>query len=114
MLETWKNITLYPLYQVSDLGRVRNKYGHVLKPIRRNRELCVYLKNPILKRFEWRRVSALVLREFKPQQRKLGHVYHINKDYNDNRACNLKWIYGKEFSRRVQLTKNQFHQILEP
>lgn len=111
-VENWKTITLYPTYEVSDMGRIRNKQTQrVLSPIRRNRELCVYLKNYTLNRFEWRRVAALVLREFKPQGRKLGHVYHINKNYDDNRASNLKWIYGREFHIRARLTKNQFHQI---
>lgn len=86
--EIWKVIPDYPEHQISNFGRIKNKYNYLIKgsPCR-NGYIQVELKTG-----EKRMVHRLVLSTFNPieNQEKLT-VDHLNGIRNDNRLENLQW-----------------------
>ena len=75
---------------MSDLGRVKNKHGRILKPEIRNGYYSVDLmKNG--KRYKFR-VHRLVAEAFIPNPDNLPQVNHKDEDkLNNNIASNLEW-----------------------
>ena len=87
-METWKKISNN--YQVSNLGRVKNKKGQILKPyISSTGYLKVRLDNG-----KQEYVHRLVATAF--CENKGNCVDHINGNKKDNRAENLEWVSPKE------------------
>lgn len=97
--EQWKDIYGYEgIYQVSNLGRVKSlKCGkeRILKS-------CVngfgyHLVNLYLnKGYKSLYVHRLVATAFIDNPNNRREIDHINRDKNDNRACNLRWVTRKE------------------
>jgi hypothetical protein len=86
-MEQWKTIPDFPMYKVSNLGRVRryrlldpctNEYRYV--------SLCVNSKKTN------RYVHRLVAEAFLPNPDKKKKVVHIDGDRNNNRVENLRWV----------------------
>ena len=74
---------------MSDLGRVKNKHGRILKPEIRNGYYSVDLmKNG--KRYKFR-VHRLVAEAFIPNPDNLSQVNHKDEDRLNNIASNLEW-----------------------
>ena len=74
---------------MSDLGRVKNKHGRILKPeIRRGYYSVDLMKNG--KRYKFR-VHRLVAEAFVPNPDNLPQVNHKDEDRLNNIASNLEW-----------------------
>lgn len=91
MIETWKPIKDYEHYEVSNLGRVRNRQKHVLKQqTNKNhggtKSIKLY-KNGTSKRID---ISRLVAIAFLDNPFDFKFVTHIN-NVDDNTVSNLRW-----------------------
>ena len=102
--EHWKDIQDYEgLYQVSDMGRVRNiRTGRILKPgIDRYGYLLVVLyKNGKAKT---KNVHRLVAQTFIPNTDRLPCVNHKDENKLNNRVENLEWCthqYNNTYGNR--------------
>jgi len=95
-MELWKDVINYEgLYQVSNLGNVRNRHGHLLKPRKANHGyLMLHLcsKN-VRKGFL---IHRLVLSAFMrpPIANEQGN--HKNGIKTDNNVNNIEWVSPKE------------------
>ena len=91
--EIWHHCEVpYTRYEVSNLGRVRNKRtGQVLAPINRGDG---YLKVNLYYKGEMKQlqVHRLVATAFVPGWREGLEINHKNGDKHDNRAENLEWV----------------------
>lgn len=95
--EEWKPINEYEdTYEVSNLGKVRNKKsGRVLKPgINRQGYEIVSLSKNNVKRMK--RVSRLVAIHFIPNDNDLPQINHIDEDRRNNIVTNLEWVTPKQ------------------
>lgn len=120
MIEVWKKIEDFPIYEVSNFGRVRRKAittsdGRRL-PMRMKK---VYLNNGTAYAVSLRTymqnksisVSRLVYKTFKPNDFKdTLHVYHYDEDISNCKLDNLyqceKYpIYKKQYG--IHLSKNR-------
>lgn len=102
MNEQWRNIKDFNgFYQISDAGRVKNKYGKILKTSvdRDGYEKIVLYRNG--KPFN-KRIHRLVAEEFIPNPTNLPCVNHKDEDKQNNFAVNLEWCdvnYNNRYSK---------------
>ena len=94
--ERWMPIVGFEKYQVSDLGRIKNKSGKILKCENKDEYIRVtlYKKSKSVHRF----VHRLVLQAFNPMEEDL-ECDHINHIKSDNRLVNLRWVTKSQNSR---------------
>lgn len=94
-MENWIEIKGYGgLYEVSDLGNVRNSDGKLKKLYLNERG---YLKVGLWmagKRRNWR-VNRLVAEAFIPNPMNLAEVNHKSRVKTDNSVSNLEWMDSK-------------------
>ena len=90
--ESWLGVDGFPVYEVSDRGRVRNKEtGHILKPFNgRKGYLRVSLNQKMLQ------IHRLVLAAFVGPCPEKFVGAHIDGDKRNNTVENLKWASHKE------------------
>lgn len=96
MSEIWKDICGYVgLYQVSNLGRVKNKNGALMKT---NPSRDGYVRIQLRKNGEYKSkyVHRLVALAFLENPYGLPEVNHIDGDKTNNRADNLEWVTRTE------------------
>ena len=107
MEEVWKDIAEFPGYQVSDLGRVRNKNGLILKQrIRKDyyASINLYLNKDTFKSFSIHRLVGIA---FIPNPENYPTINHINRNRSDNRLINLEWAsYSKQNIERKHKENN--------
>lgn len=94
MIEQWKDISNYEgVYQISNMGRVRNNKGIVLTNKTTGKYNHILLcKNGDRKNFA---IHRLVAEAFVPNINNYPIVNHINENSRDNRASNLEWTTYK-------------------
>lgn len=92
MIEEFKEIEEFPKYEVSNLGRVRNKNtGKILKT-RKSNSGYLYVS---FWRDHNRFVHRLVAKTFIPNPNNYPEVNHINEDKENNCIDNLEWCDHK-------------------
>ena len=104
--EIWKAIVNYEgLYEVSNLGRVRNsRTGKILKPYENGRGYLIIglYKDSKKECFQVHRLTATA---FIPNPQNLETVNHINHSKIDNRVENLEWLSLEDNIRDEQKGK---------
>ena len=105
MEEKWEDVVVdgvaWP-YKVSNLGRIKNKVGKILRNWSRRDgyvEIHLYLEGNRQKFY----IHRLVALHFVPNDEpdRMLQVDHINHMRDDNRATNLQWAsYSENQSRR--------------
>ena len=96
MTENWKVVNGYPLYEVSDLGRVRRiSTGKVLKQSNNidGYKVVTLYNNKVPKQF---RVHRLVAMAFIPNPEDKPVVNHLDEVVYNNEVSNLEWATVKE------------------
>ena len=96
MNETWKQVIGYDMYQVSNLGRIRNKNtGKVLKPAYQpSGYTIVCLRKDGKNNTE--PVRRIVMNAFNPIDNSNKYdIIHIDNDKTNNTVDNLKWVTCK-------------------
>ncbi|GES72577.1 endonuclease [Rhizophagus clarus] len=100
IMEVWLPVAISSDLLVSNLGRIKNKKGMILRrnPCKRKGYIQIGIKiNNVYKNIA---VHILVVRVFIPNPENKPHVNHINGIKHDNRADNLEWVTPKENADR--------------
>lgn len=89
--EKWKDLQLYPNFQISNLGRVKNiKTSNILKPRLKNGYFMVNLKNKTAS------IHRLMALEFIENPENYPIVNHIDGNKTNNKISNLEWTTQKQ------------------
>jgi hypothetical protein len=100
MKEEWRGVFgLEDLYEVSNLGRVRNIKGLIMKQ-RTMRGYKLIRLSRSNKAFH-KQVHRLVAEVFLPNPENKPQVDHKDTDRGNNKVTNLKWVTGSENIKHV-------------
>lgn len=111
--EEWKSIEGYEgLYEVSNMGRIRNKHKRILKPQDNGKGyLKIFLCNGTSKKHLY--VHRLVAQAFIPNPMNVNVVNHLDECPSNNRADNLEWTtqkgnlhYGNAIHKITEWSRN--------
>lgn len=91
-MELFKIIEEFPQYQISNLGRVKNKKGNILS-IGRRKTNSGYIQIRLCSngKYYYRYIHRLLATAFLPNPNNYRTVNHINGNKTDNRLTNLEW-----------------------
>lgn len=90
-MEEWRKILDYGnIYEVSNLGRVRDLKGHI-KPTYKNNKGYYLLSLYYNGKTYHPTIHRLVAKAFIPNSNNYTQVNHKNSDKSDNRVGNLEW-----------------------
>ena len=105
MIEEFRTIKDYPKYEVSNLGKVRNKNNMKLlsQQLTGREDRTYYTVSFQSKTFF---VHRLVAQAFIPNPENKEQVDHINGDRYDNSVNNLRWMTNTENQRNKGRGKN--------
>jgi ribosomal 30S subunit maturation factor RimM len=121
MKETWKDIRGYEgLYQVSDLGNVRNLVTQ--KILKQSFNTSGYVQVSLNKNHKRKKITVhrLVLETFKPRTDMylktnngsyVVQADHINNIKTDNKLKNLQWLLGSR-NLKKEIKRNKFKRNL--
>src|SRR5210317_2419157 len=104
-MEQWKS---YNTYQVSNLGRVKNKHGRILKlnyDMRGYDKVDLYIDKK-RKAYKVHRLVMLVFEGDRPYDHNRKEHYqidHINRNKKDNRLCNLRYCTRDENMKNIKI-----------
>lgn len=127
--EEWKRVADFPTYEISNLGRVRNSSGKILKPQKNkiNGYYQIMLHNSTTgQKVKLHYLHRLVATYFLPPPLDgQTQINHKNGDRQNNTASNLQWKYasdkenfnaGIKVSRKVRVYKQaptpKYYQII--
>jgi hypothetical protein len=111
-LEVWEQVHGFENYEVSDLGRVRNKRGHILRDRFKTpmRYRCVRLYGHVVKEAK---ISTLVLETFVGPRPEGMVVRHLNGIAQDDRLANLEWAtHSDNILDKIKHGTNAFNDRL--
>ena len=96
--EKWKNIDTHPMYQVSNLGRVRNRRGLIMKPWIINSGYYVLKLSEGGRNYTNFLIHRLVALHFIDNTNPdvLVEVNHKNGDKLNNTVTNLEWVTSSQ------------------
>ena len=108
----WKVSDLYPNYEVSDQGEVRNAKTKRLLSLKKRIRGYVYVHLHQDGKSKVVTVHRLVASAFIPNPNNLETVNHINYIKDDNRVENLEWMSYSENSSNKNPDKNPDKRIV--
>jgi hypothetical protein len=88
VMEQWVVIPDFPMYQISNLGRVRRGHRYLDPCTNQYRYVSLCVNSKKTNRYVHRLVAEL----FTPNFDKKKKVIHIDGDINNNRLDNLRWV----------------------
>ena len=96
MEEIWKIVTDLPRYEISNFGRIRNRY--TLRVLKTNISKLGYEQLTITynKVKHFRSIHRIVAEAFIPNPDNKPEVNHIDEDKTNNSVTNLEWVTRKE------------------
>ena len=101
MEERWKIIPQHPVYEISNLGRVRNyATSRVLKPFQDNHGYA-RITLPGNKKYKLHRLVAI---QWVPNPDDKPQVAHLDADRTNARVDNLMWVTQSE---------NEYHKTID-
>ena len=96
MEEIWKVKEGYNKYQISNLGRFKNKNNELIELFdNENKFIKIYLTNDFGKQKMFY-VHLLVCELFIPNENEFTKAAHKTKDTHNNSVDNLKWIWSNK------------------
>lgn len=103
MEEIWKPINLVDkeidwgdYYEVSNMGEMRNRRTQKVRSNCRNAEGYNFIVMKHKKMSKWIHIGRAVALTFIPNPSGAGNVDHINRNKDDNRVENLRWVTASE------------------
>lgn len=108
MTEEWRLCEMFPMYEVSNFGNVRNakskrlrraadRYGH--------RQVLLIVVKGRKRRFAT--IARLVLMAFKPEDMGLTKWWHIDGDKTNDHVDNIKWVTWNELRKLRKRAKRK-------
>lgn len=111
--EIWKPVVNYEgLYEVSSVGRVRNKASKKELKVRKDKDGYLIVNLYEKGKIKTCKVHRLVAQSFIPNQENKPQVDHINTIRTDNYYKNLKWVTPRENSRN-ELSRKHYLEVMK-
>jgi len=105
--EIWKELENYPEIKVSNIGRILKGDKIAILKKDKNGYVRITIKDKNNKNHHIG-VHRLVALAFIPNTDNKPEVDHINTKKDDNRACNLRWVWATENIIDNELTRERF------
>ncbi len=90
-MEEWRQVKVNKSYEVSNLGRLRNKREHLIKPFINDNGYHINQLWSNSSRITYT-IHRLIAEAFIPNPEDLETINHKNGDKLDNRVENLEWM----------------------
>ena len=115
--ETWRRITRFPGYEVSDFGRIRNANGKIMKPSS-NGNGYLKFRRRVNGKYISDYVHRIVAEAFIPNPDNLPQINHKDENPLNNAVDNLEWCtaeynnaYGTAKIRAIDTKSNPIEQL---
>ena len=110
--ENWKPVKGFEkVYEISDLGRVRNTRGKILKTYKINSGYDS-IKFTVCGSRSSHLIHRLVAKAFIENSEGLREVNHIDEDKSNNSLLNLEWVSSSQ-NKQHSLKSGRYDKIFE-